>query len=310
MLLFAGLVYVLDAGMLPHKFPPEATDALEVQVDDAPALIAEAGRDFTAVITELPTSELVDVDKVRELGDVEKLRTTSLAELGTASSFLLTLAVPLDPQLWTSAAAQRAAVQSLPAGFELFNALGFWLEVLGIYTGFVYGYVSSYGLFDGLYVGAPGFALYLCLTTELLVALLVGYVLFWCVRRAEQPSYTLAAICAYLLLAACNAFYGLFCLIGGFEPLRFLIYLLKTIVAIWCAFYAIRARKHKLHTDEKRAAATSDHASDASPEASEDWEDVVVTAMDQPTPAMPGVFAKRAADAKPAADGGDELSMH
>ena len=239
--------------VLPFK-PTDARDDMVGKMDDADArddmvgkkdetkVLKNAVDGFTDLATKtVPASELVDVEKVQALVKPETLLKTSLLKFDHVRSFALSLAGPLHKDFWADEQAVRGAAQSSSAGFELLNAIGLWIEVFGYYMGFVFGYVSVYGLFDGFYLGSSTFALSFGLVVQLVVALAVSYVLYWSVRCSGAGStYALGAICVYLAIGGANLFYGIFCLIGGIEPLRFVVYVVKSCVAVCCAYYALK----------------------------------------------------------------------
>jgi len=104
----------------------------------------------------------------------------------------------------------------------------------------MYGYVSAFGLFDGLNLGMTGTLI--AISLEVTVALIVGYLLYWMVLRAD-PDYLLLASLLYLVLGSVNLLYALSCLWGGLELLHFALYMLKTLVSLGCAFYAAKIRE-------------------------------------------------------------------
>lgn len=271
--------------VLPFK-PTDARDDMGVKMDDATAVLKNAVEGFTDLATKtVPASELVDVEKVQALVEPEALLKTSLLDLSHVVSFALSLAGPLHKDFWADEQAVRGAAQSSSAGFELLNAIGLWIEVFGYYMGFVFGYVSVYGLFDGFYLGSSTFALSFGLVVQLVVALAVSYVLYWSVRCSGAGStYALGAICVYLAIGGANLFYGIFCLLGGIEPLRFVVYVVKSCVAVGCAYYALKTYR----------------ATPPKGEASPGTDDYVV--IDQPTTKMddtkPPSFPGRPAAAK------------
>jgi len=150
----------------------------------------------------------------------------------TVPEFLKSLAMPLNKRLCSANTLQRHT-----AAFIFCNASGFWLEVLGDYCGFMVGYVSSLGLFDGLYVGT-GVGLYVMALLEVCVALVIGYLLYWSVLHAKGNDYALLATAVYLVLGIVNLLYAASCLFLNVHVLRAIAYFAKAAAALGCFFYA------------------------------------------------------------------------
>jgi len=267
LVLLAALAYGLPM-VLPAS-PASGSSAAEINVDDPAAVAADVGATFTALAQKLPASDLADVEKLTAMADVEALKKTSLVDPSTVVAFLLTVVKPLSLELYAGDGLS-SCMQRLVSGYELLNACGFWLEALGYYAGFIYGYVSAYGLLDGVDLG-PSVGLYVGILLELGVALVLAYVLHWMVLHADPP-YTLLATCAYVAIGFVNLLYGLFCLFSGFEPLRFAVYILKFAVAAGCAYYARKLQ------DKAEGGGESPGREDY----------VVVTKMDERPPPFPG----------------------
>lgn len=264
LLVVAGLSYGLPM-VFPRK-PDEAASAdLGVDPNDPMAIAKDAGDAMVALPNALPVTWQEDVVK---LADVETLKGSSLVAPTTVLAFLTTVLHPLYKDLWSDAGVSVVtAVSRLSSGFELLNALGFWLEALGYYGGFIFGYASAFGLLDGLYLG-PSMGLYVGIVFQMLLALSVGYILYWMVLHTTDPNYKLLATAIYLVISFGNLYYATFCLFGGIELLRFVTYMVKAVVAFGCAYYATKLRKQ------------------ADAGTGEDF--LVVTAQHQPTPAFPG----------------------
>lgn len=199
------------------------------------AALSEARRASLALAERLRTSDLIDADatKLRQLASLDSLQAAGLLETATAWGFFGSLAKPLYRGAWTLDTVCRL----IPA-FELANALAFWLEVLGFYGGYLYGVVSAFGLLDGVYLGGST-GLAFCMVIELLIALAASYTLYWAVRHATAD-YGLIAICTYLAFGTLDLVYALNCVLDPTEPLRLIVYLLKTAAAFSCAFYALK----------------------------------------------------------------------
>ena len=185
--------------------------------------------------------EAVQALTPRLMAELPTLRRLGLLSVAALAEWGLSLSKPLHAKQWMSKKAVLGALQRLTSGFALLNAIGFWLEVLGFYGGFAFGYVSADGLLDHAYLGL-GAGLYVGACLELLVAALVSYLLYWMTLHGE-PLHTLGALCAYALLGASDLVYLLSCLFGGLEPLRALEYAAKGAVALGCAFYAFKIRE-------------------------------------------------------------------
>jgi len=292
-LVLAALTYFLPM-LVPHEKKPDGLADLKLL--DTDAVLSDATRTFTSFATStLPSSDLANVEKLQTMAEDAPMtaRTilaaspsspTALLNASTLKAFAYSLYTPLNSELWNSEDGVKATAERVASGFALANALGFWLEVLGYYVGFVYGTISTLGLFDHMYLGS-GIGLFCGMLLELCLAVAVAYLLYWSVRGSADTGYQLVAACVYCLFAVTNLFYALMCLWGGFEPIRFVAYLLKVAAATGCAYYTIKIRARAMGVDLSAEFA----AGEASPRDKEDY--VVVTNMHQPPPPFPGKAA-------------------
>ena len=385
-LVLAALTYFLPM-LVPHEKKPDGLADLKLL--DTDAVLSDATRTFTSFATStLPSSDLANVEKLQTMAEDAPMtaRTilaaspsspTALLNASTLKAFAYSLYTPLNSELWNSEDGVKATAERVASGFALANALGFWLEVLGYYVGFVYGTISTLGLFDHMvsallrtaaglphsslsrtaaspalqasrayhtltaqsslsarassraallasspprllasspprlllssspppimcttmlierparlssraqYLGS-GIGLFCGMLLELCLAVAVAYLLYWSVRGSADTGYQLVAACVYCLFAVANLLYALMCLWGGFEPIRFVAYLLKVAAATGCAYYTIKIRARAMGVDLSAEFA----AGEASPRDKEDY--VVVTNMHQPPPPFPGKAA-------------------
>jgi len=259
----------------PKIWPRSPTaDGVELALGDVPTVASEVQATGVQLAKAyVHAAHVLTPESLLSMAEPQVLLSKGLAEQATVRAFFGTIAKPWNLPRWglhTSGAFtaleadshwSQTAVHRLAGGFEFVNSIGFWLEVAGVYAGYMYGYVSSFGLLDGLSLGAT--ATMVAVAVEVLVALLVSYLFYWMVRQAGA-SYRLVAISAYLALGAANLLYAASCLWGGLELLHAAVYTLKTATALACAFLAAKIHLEAeaggesfVHVDTADAAATT-----------------------------------------------------